>query len=78
MKLFFLKLSKNGKSDSLAVKTTYLTHYASYLNLEVEVSSYKISGFIGNLSSNSKWTWKAHFLSNSPLALENWISFRDV
>ena len=52
MKLSFLKLSKNGRSESLAVKTTYLTHYVSYLNLEVEVSSYKVSGFVGNLSSN--------------------------
>ena len=42
----------DGKSESLAVKTTYLTHYVSYLNLEGEVSRYKISGFIGNLSSN--------------------------
>ena len=47
-----LKLSQNGKSESLAVKTTYVTHYVSYLNLEVEVSSLKICGFVGNLSSN--------------------------
>ena len=78
MKSVFLKLSKNGKSESLAVKTTYLTHYVSYLNLEEEVSSYKISGFIGNSSSNKKGAWNAFFLSYSPLTLENWISFRDV
>ena len=36
MKLVFLNLNKNGKSESLAVKTTYLTHYVSYLNLEGE------------------------------------------
>ena len=37
----FLKLSKNGKFESLTVKTTYLTHYVSYLNLEGEVSAAK-------------------------------------
>ena len=78
MKSGFLKLSKNGRSESLAVKTTYLTHYVSYLNLEGEVSSYKISGFIGNLRSNWKWAWQAQFLSYWPITLENWISFRDV
>ena len=41
MKSVFLKFSKNGRSESLAAKTTYLTHYVSYLNLEGEVSSFK-------------------------------------
>ena len=39
---FFLKLQKIGLSQSLAVKTTYLTHKLSYLNPEGEVSSFKI------------------------------------
>ena len=78
MKLVFLKLSKNGWSESLAVKTTYLTHYVSYSNLEGEVSSCKMNRFIGNLSSNWKWAWQAQFLSYWPIILENWISFKDV
>ena len=28
-----------------------------------------------NLSSNLKWVWLTHFLSHSPVTLENWISF---
>ena len=74
MKSVFLKLIKNGKSESLAIKTTYLTHYVSYLNLEGKVSSNKISRFIGNLSLNWKWAWKAHLLSHSSLTFENQIS----
>ena len=34
MKSVFLKLTKNGKSYSLAVKTTYFTYYLSNLNPE--------------------------------------------
>ena len=55
-----------------------MTHYISYLNLEVEVSSYKMHRFIHNLSSNWQWAWQAQFLSYWPITLENWISFRDV
>ena len=33
---------------------------------------------MGKLSSKSKWTWKAHFLSHNPEILENWITFKDV
>ena len=43
MKSIVFNLNKNGKSESLAVKTTYLTHNVSYSNLEEEVFSLKIS-----------------------------------
>ena len=33
-----------------------------------------MSHFISNL----KWAWQAHFLSLSPVTLENWVSFQDV
>ena len=59
MKSVFLKLLKNGWSYCLAVKTTYFTHYLSYLNPEGEVSTSKIDYFVGNQSSILKWAWQA-------------------
>ena len=78
MKLVFLKLQKNGQSESLAVKTTYFTHQASYSNLKGEYSSCKISLLMGKSSSKSKWAWRAQFLSHNPEILENRITFKDV
>ena len=70
-KSVFLKLLKNGWPESLPVKISYFNHKVSYLNLEGEGSSSKIGRFKGNLSSNLKWAWQAHFLSHSPVTLEN-------
>ena len=58
-KLNFLKLQKNGWSQSFAVKRTYLTHYISYSNLKGKGSSCKISWLIGNSNQRLKWAWKA-------------------
>ena len=33
---------------------------------------------MGKLSSKSKWSWKAHFLSHNPEIMQNWITFKDV
>ena len=59
MKSGFLNLLKNGWSYCLAVKTTYFTHYLSYLNPEGEVSTCKIDYFVGNQISILKWAWQA-------------------
>ena len=54
MKSVFLKLLKNGWSYCLAVKTTYFTHYLSYLNPEGGGSSNKIDCFMGHQISKLK------------------------
>ena len=59
MKSVFLKLLKNGLSYCLAVKTTYFTHYLSYLNPEVGGSSNKIDCFMGHQISKLKRAWQA-------------------
>ena len=48
MKSVFLKLIKNGQSYSLAVKTTFFTHYPSNLNPKGNGSSEQIDGFMAN------------------------------
>ena len=53
MKSVFLNLREYDKRQSLAVKTTYFIDYVSYLNLEGEGSSCKISRFMSNLSYSS-------------------------
>ena len=47
LKLVFLDLRKNGWRYSLAVDTSFLALYVSYLNPELELCSYKIVLFIG-------------------------------
>ena len=59
MKSVFLKLIKNGESQSLAVKTTFSTHYLSNLNPEGEGFGYKIDKVIAHHVSNLKWAWEA-------------------
>ena len=59
MKSDFLKLIKNGESQSLAVKTALFTHYLSNLNPEEEGISYKTNRVIAHYVSNLKWAWKA-------------------
>ena len=59
MKSVFLKLIKNGESQSLAVKTTLFTHYLSNLNPEGEGFGYKIDKVIAHYVSNLKWAWEA-------------------
>ena len=34
-------------------------------------------GFMSSLISNFKWAWQAHFLSHSPVTLEDLTSFQD-
>ena len=75
--MVFLKLCKNGWSNSLDVKTISFTLYVSYLNLKAEVSSYKINGFIGIYISNLKWAWQAQFVSHTPLIFKNSLFFVD-
>ena len=59
MKQVFLKLIKNGESQSLAVKTTFFTLYLSNVNPEGKVSNSKIDGFMANGISKLKWEWQA-------------------
>ena len=59
MKSVFLKLIKNGESQSLAVKTTLFTHYLSNLNPEGEGFSYEIDRVIGHFVSTLIWAWEA-------------------
>ena len=51
MKSVFLKLIKNGESQSLAVKTTLFTNYLSNLNPEGEGFGYKIDKVIAHYVS---------------------------
>ena len=46
-KIGFLDLRKNGWRYSLALKTSFLALYVSYLNPELELGSCKIDLFIG-------------------------------
>ena len=59
MKLVILKLHKNRLSESLAVKTTCVTQYLSYLNPKEEVFSCNINGFMATYISKLKWAWQA-------------------
>ena len=71
IKLVFLKLLKNGWSESLAVKTSYFTHEISYLNLEGEGSSFKIGRFMTKLISNFEIGMKGPLFEPIPATLEN-------
>ena len=55
---------------TLGPKWTKRNHFF-FLNLEAEGSSSKIPRLMSNSSSNSKWAWQAHFLSQSPITLGN-------
>ena len=46
IKSIFANLTKNGKRLGKTVKTTYFTHYISYLNPEGDVVSFKIDWFV--------------------------------
>jgi hypothetical protein len=59
MKSVILELHKNRLSESLAVKTTCLTQYLSYLNPKGEVSSCNIDGFMATYIPTLKWAWQA-------------------
>ena len=78
MKSVFLKLFKNGRSYSLAVKTTFFTHYLSNLNQEEEGSSFKIDDFLAHCSLNLKGAWQAKLLSDTLLTLQKNTTFIGV
>ena len=59
IKSVFANLSKNGWRLGKTVKTTYFTHYISYLNPEGEVVCFKISRFITILILNFDRAWQA-------------------
>ncbi len=77
-KSVYSKLRKKYWSYSLAVKTTFFTHYLSNLNPEEEGSSCKIDDFMDNYISKLKWAWQAQFLSQAPKILRKCTTFKDV